>query len=100
MKLQKILLYACLTRCEGAGAGGAALPLVLRHVAHVEGLDEAAVFRLIAATRQVVGGGGGSRRGGIAVVAEEVCVVCEYRNGKHGKWTARLECGLSTDLSE
>ena len=69
-----------LTRCGGRGAGGArgaALPLVFPDVAHVEGLDEAAVFRLVTAADKV---GDGTRRDHLAVVAEEVCVVCEYRN--------------------
>ena len=75
MKLQ-LLLHAWLMRCGGTGARGAALPLVFLHVAHLEGLDEAAVFRLVTPADRV---GGGSRRG-LAVVAEEVCVICEYRN--------------------
>ena len=67
-----------LTRCGGAGgARGAALPLVFPDVAHVEGLDEATVFRLVTAADKV---GDGTRRDHLAVVAEEVCVVCEYRN--------------------
>ena len=45
-------------------------------MAHVEGLDEATVFRLVTAADKV---GDGTRRD-LAVVAEEVCVVCEYRN--------------------